>query len=344
VLRTAANENVTRQMLWVSIALIEAIRDEGLQTSVAIKILMGQLDRQFKSILDNSEKHFAAKPPKNLIKNLLYYVGRSKSNGHFVSQIKQAFHLDQILPDPETLSIARSDLSAPNNDLIDSVTTILIENLAEIKVHLDVFMRSHEREPEILTELSGKLPQIADALDMLGQGTYRNLIQEQITQLDSMGSGKTTISNEGLMQIADALVLIETKLTEPDNLEMHRWVIDEIKIDIAKVKETFNQEKWESEKPMVLQEVPNLLNRIRGSMLVMNLERCATVLDNTSTYMQDEVINQKQAPNEQIQSHLANIISSIEYYLELFLENSVLQDTILEAAEMNLQALGVKSA
>lgn len=174
-LRPSANDPDTSRVLWAASGVAEGLKDSGIESSVAVKQLMGQVDRQFKRIIDEGEFALTNDPPKDLLKNLLYYVATSNSKGERVNEIKTAFDLAEIMPDTETLERARADLSAPNAALMKTVSSVLLEDLTQVKDNLDVFVRSDERDPTVLVNLCGKLAQMGDTLDMLGFGEQRML-------------------------------------------------------------------------------------------------------------------------------------------------------------------------
>jgi len=62
-------------------AVIEALRDGGLEGNVSLKRLLGHVDREMRRLQDAGEQGYSAAPPVELINNLLYYVARAQSAG-----------------------------------------------------------------------------------------------------------------------------------------------------------------------------------------------------------------------------------------------------------------------
>lgn len=366
-LRPAANDPDTGRVLWAASGVAEALKDQGIESSVAIKLLMGQVDREFKKIIDNGEFALSTEPPKELLKNLLYYVASSRSGGSLVSELKDAFHLSELIPDTETLERARADLSAPNAALMKTVSSVLLEDLTQVKDNLDVFVRSESREPQLLTDLSEKLVQMGDTLDMLGFGDQRMILQDQIRIIKAMGSGETAIEDPVLMDVAGALLSIESALSEPtsapveeaptegessdesiirqfadpERRKLVKRVVDEVKVDLSRIKESFNDYTRMPKNIDVLQEVPGLLDRIRGSLSMLTLNRAASVLSSASAYVQTSILNSSARPEARTLDLLADAISSVEYYLESLTESWGHPSAILDIAENSLAELGV---
>lgn len=368
-LRPAANDPDTGRVLWAASGLVEALQDGGLNSSVAVKLLMGQVDREFKKILDKGEFALSSEPPVELLKNLLYYVASSKSQGNRVSELKNAFALKDLIPDTETLERARADLSAPNAALMRTVSSVLLEDLTQVKDNLDVFVRTENRDPAVLSELCGKLSQMGDTLDMLGFGDQRMLLQDQVSVLTDMSEGKREIEEVALMDVAGALLSIESALGEPgarpaesrggqfaasedsiirefgdpEQRKLVKQVVEQVKLDLDAIKNAFNDYSRAHKHIDVLQEVPGHLDRIRGSLSMLTLERASAIMEKAANYVQAEIINKAQRPEPHTLDLLADSISSVEYYLESLTESWGHPTAILDVAEQSLAALDVQS-
>ncbi|MDH5734607.1 MAG: Hpt domain-containing protein, partial [Gammaproteobacteria bacterium] len=72
--KNSANHSIRR--LWnCSAALVDGLMHDGLDANVSIKMILGQVDRSIKELIDNGEEAFTEKSSRELLKNLLYYVG-----------------------------------------------------------------------------------------------------------------------------------------------------------------------------------------------------------------------------------------------------------------------------
>ena len=69
------------QLWWVVSAVIEGLRDGGLDGNVSLKRLLGHVDREMRRLHDAGETAYAAAPPVEIMNNLLFYVARSRSSG-----------------------------------------------------------------------------------------------------------------------------------------------------------------------------------------------------------------------------------------------------------------------
>ncbi|MFP4610761.1 MAG: Hpt domain-containing protein, partial [Thiohalophilus sp.] len=368
-LRESASEEEMNRLLWVAGGLVESLRQGGLDSNVSIKLLLGQLDRQFKKIIDNGVTALSHEPPAELLKNLLYYVASSQSDGELTREIKEAFKLKDVLPGAGVLERARADLSGPNAQLMKTVSTVLLEDLTRVKDNLDLFVRAEERHVDELNPLCTTLKQMADTLGMLGLGVQRNVINEQIEILEAMVSGERVVDDNTLMDMAGAMLSIENSLGEiataraaneeydesadkSENAErlqgverqkLLQIVIEQAKIELARIKEVLSDFSRNPGNRDMLDVVPHSFEQIRGSILILNLERAAGLLDRLTDHIR-KLQTGSAAPDEDSLDHLADAISSIEYYLESLAGKWGNPDAILNVAEQSLNHLEQGSA
>ncbi|MFO7603676.1 MAG: Hpt domain-containing protein, partial [Gammaproteobacteria bacterium] len=363
-LRSASVDSELSRLLWSAEGILEGLQAENLQTGVAIKLLMGQVDRQIKRVIDQGEQAFNTLPADDLVKNLLYYVAQSESGTPVVDEIKQAFKLQQAMPDAARLEQARAELSAPNAALMGTVSSVLLEDLNQIKDNLDVFVRAEERNIDVLREMSLKLNQMADTLGMLGYGTQRKTVQEQVAVMQSMVDGQRDMDDNSLMNIASAILFIETSLKEPggqkarpaegdhheDRMrdpefrQLMASVLAEARNELNKVKESVNNFSLSPRNTSLLKDVPPMLDRIRGSLAMLNLERAESLIDSAEGFVRHKILQADKAPNETELDALADAISSIEYYMESLVDSWGDPTAILDVAEESLRLLGALEA
>ncbi len=86
------------QLWWVAGAVVEALRERGLESSVSIKRLLGLADREIKRLYEQGEALYAQHPPVELLNNLLYYIARATSAGPRVTAVRNSFRLGELLP------------------------------------------------------------------------------------------------------------------------------------------------------------------------------------------------------------------------------------------------------
>ncbi|MEY2853181.1 MAG: hypothetical protein RL030_313, partial [Pseudomonadota bacterium] len=174
------------QLWWVIGALLESLRDGGLEGSVSIKRLLGLADREMKRLYDEGERRYAQIPAVELLNNLLYYVARSTTAGPRVLSVRSSFRLGELLPVDESIEQERENLSAPSVKLMQTVAAAIREDLSKIKDVLDIYVRRGGAVPEELGAQVELLRKIGDTLGVLGLGEQRARVQEEIRKLEAL--------------------------------------------------------------------------------------------------------------------------------------------------------------
>ena len=365
-LRQAASEQEVNRLLWVAGGLVESLKQGGLDSSVSIKLLLGQLDRQIKKIIDNGITALSDEPPQDLLKNLLYYVAISQSSDERTRELKDAFNLDEVMPDTHTLEQARADLAGPNAALMGTVSAVLLEDLTRVKDSLDVFMRKEDSELAELKPLCDTLNQMADTLGMMGLGLQRRMVQDQVEVLNAMANGERELEENTLMDVAGAMLSLETslqeasvaraaneeaeevvgeagdaqqKLHQAEQQQLLRTVIEQAGDEFAHVKDALNDFSRNTAGAEVLEVIPNKLDQIRGSLDILSLDRASQLLDRCIRYVRTELLEKRVVPEEEALDAFADAVSSVEYYLESLAGKWGNPETILDIAEKSLETL-----
>jgi len=364
-LRQAASEQEVNRLLWVAGGLVESLKHGGVDSSVSIKLLLGQLDRQIKKIIDNGITALSDEPPQDLLKNLLYYVAISQSSDERTRELKDAFNLDEVMPDTHTLEQARADLAGPNAALMGTVSAVLLEDLTRVKDSLDVFMRKEDSELSELKPLCSTLNQMADTLGMMGLGLQRRMVQDQVEILIAMANGERGLEENTLMDVAGAMLSLESSLQEAsvaraaneeaeevgeageahqklraaEQQQLLRTVIEQAGDELAHVKDALNDFSRNAASAEVLEIIPNKLDQIRGSLDILGLDRASNLLDRCVSYVRIELLHKQIVPEEEALDAFADAVSSVEYYLESLAGKWGNPDTILDIAEKSLETL-----
>jgi len=362
LLHSSTTENATR-LWWVASGIVEGLLDGGLEASNSVKQLMGhQIDRQIKRVIDQGEQSFSENPPVELLKNLLYYVATSTSQGTRTGQIKIAFNLEQLLPGSVDVNEAFAQLRGSKTDLMQSVSAVIKEDLLHVKDQLDIFVRTKDKPVSDLEPLNTHLNRISDTLAMLGLGDLHKIIQDQnrsITEIVQSGMQPSELS---LMEVASALLYVEssleglqssanssalssqekvdTLLPPSEQRQLNNLVIGEATKLVTEVKEAFNAYATDTANRAAIETTPGKLDEIRGVLAILDLRRAANLLNTAIDYIRHQLLRDDIEPNQKALDLLADVITSIEYFLEAVAENRGHPENILRVAEASAQELG----
>ena len=331
------------QLWWVVGGVLESLQNGGLETSVAVKRLLGQTDRQIKFLIDEGQEAFDNHPVADLLNNLLYYVARSGNAGERISEIRAAFNLSELLPGDEQVEHAREALSAPSIKLMKTVAGAIREDLGRVKDVLDIFVRTGMTNSAELVPQLDLLKKISDTLGVLGLGELRGDIDSEIERLKDVVAKGGPAEERTIIEIASTLLRVEDRLdqqlvrlivpAEPlragdepqplapaedaDYRQVAEAVMRESIINLARIKETFSQALTSKKDSQGLDAVPGLIRGIKAGLLMLNKTRAMQVVEKVGDLLLLALggtgpgrLTQKET------DRLADAIVSIEYYME----------------------------
>src|SRR5690606_28971267 len=89
-------------------------------------------------------------------------------------------------------------------------------------------------------------------------------------------------------------------------------------------------------------KVPPLFNQIKGGLLLLNEGHAASLIDALRAYVAERILADQALPADASLDDLADVISSVEYYLENLREGRVFGSTVLDVAAKSLEQLGCR--
>ncbi|MEN9465533.1 MAG: hypothetical protein RL217_1714, partial [Pseudomonadota bacterium] len=313
--------------------------------------LLRQLDSLLKEGIELGAVALNRPAPDELIKNLLFYVARTDVQSEAIAQVQEQFHLRQALPTEAELQQEREAFARPDRHTISDVLAVLIEEITAVKDGLDLLVRGQGDRLAALPELATSLKHIADTMGMLGLGMPRTVILEQLNLITQMQSSQA--SSDGiLLDVAGALLYIEATLSgmqregnfnayvkETALSDAQKAVLREARNVLEEVKDAviaYIANHWATNE---LLETPAMLHSIEGSLSMIPLPRVAGILAQSASFVKKVIEQQEQVPWPLLDT-FADILSSVEYFLERYNEDARHADkNLLERAEQALLKL-----
>ncbi len=353
----------SERIWWVGAGLIQALYDKSLELSVAVKIILGRVDRQIKRLIDEGEGVFQIDSPDELIKNMLYYLAQSTSQAPRVVELKKNFKLDQASDNGEEILSAREQLVGFNANLMVNVSAQIKEEMLRIKDDMDIAMNAQKGDSSALAPVCDRLHTVADTLDMLGMQRLSRLAREQEEFLSRLVDKGQALKDAEVMRVAGALLFIEsslydlnlessadyldgsaarggTQMAEAEFRELVKIVTNEALIELARFKDVFARFISDPSLRDTLKEVAESLTVTRGILMILGYDRPARIVETAQLFLAAEVIERAHPPVERVLDLFANVIGGIEYFFESLVEKAVAPDTALDLAERSLSELG----
>jgi chemosensory pili system protein ChpA (sensor histidine kinase/response regulator) len=122
-----ADSALSRRLLWVASAFLEALRDGSLESSKETKPMLGKIEQQVRVLVAKDEAGLEAEVVSDLLKGLLYQLAHSTAAGPRASAVKEAFELQQFAAEADTA------LGGMNAELKRTVSADIVEELTKVK-------------------------------------------------------------------------------------------------------------------------------------------------------------------------------------------------------------------
>ncbi len=370
-LRSISHDAATRRLWWIGAGVIDAVENGGLEAGVAVKLLFGRVDREIHRFATSGEAAFSAAPSRELTKSLLYYVAHSTDHGARSTAIRNAYHLDTLLPTVTELQHAQGSMTGRNKNLLGTVSAAIKDDLLRVKESLDIFLRSTHSDPAELAGQAEVLDRVGDTLGMLGLGVPRRVVGEQRIVIDEIARRQRPFDEGALLDVAGALLYVEASLDDhidrlgasnddadggvdtsgvklSGNLELPqaevRKILDalmrEAAVNIQQAKQdiiAFIESPWDHARVV---QIPRLLEEITGALRMLGLGDAAQLMTAIVRFIEVELIAHHRVPTAEQMDQLADGLAAVEYYLEATREQRRNREKILDVARDSLGELG----
>jgi chemosensory pili system protein ChpA (sensor histidine kinase/response regulator) len=335
-LERAAGSEQVKQLWTILTAVLTAVRGGGLEASVTLKRLIGQVDRQLKRLIDGGEAALVNAPPVELINGLLYYVAKASSQDPRIEALRKQYNLGEMLPQQAQIEQAREGLAGPSVKLMRTVAQAIKEDLDTVKDALDIFVRTGMQGADKLSPQLDMLKKIGDTLGVLGLDKARGQIQRETQELAAIVTNGRSPAQAALEKIAATLLDVEDALDrelvravlpgdEADKAEaggdsdtqrqVTRAVMGECTVNLAKVKEAVIELVENPSDTRPLEQAKPQLRGITAGLLMLNKTKAVTVVERVGAVIGTRLAAGTKLRPEYLE-RLADAIVSVEYYLE----------------------------
>ena len=348
------------QLWWVAGAVLEALRQGGIDGSVSVKRLLGHADRELRRLQELGEPAYAAAPPVELLNNLLYYVARSRTAGPRAASVRRSFRLEEVLAASGQADDSSDTLSAPSVRLMNTVAAAIREDLTRVKDVLDIFVRKGATQVDDLVPQLEMLRKIGDTLGVLGLGELRDRVLGEIGSLEAIVERRQAADDAALLGIAAALIQVEDSLdaqlvrlilpdgrggsaaAEPVDEEFRQVreaVLRECAVNMARIKDAIAQAAGVPAEAQGFDQVPQLVRGITAGLLILEEPRAVEVMERLGRVLAGMALPDLGTLAGPRLDHLADAIVALEYYMEMLQAGRPDPGRMLASAEQAVAAL-----
>ena len=351
--------------IWIVIGtLVEGLLKRGIDSSPSVKMLLGSGDRQLKLILDIGEDKFEKEYSKELVKNALYYVGICSVESERITAVKEAYKLDELIPQQEQDTGAA--IGGLNTELFNTVSKGISNDIERVKDVLELFVHGSDQDSEQLVDVVDQLGKIADTYGMLGMGATRQAIMEQRSVLEKIIDGSVQANEAIVSGVAFELLNAESELKEyistrsgaiditpqhsdqivpaSEYREVVRAAVNEALKNFSEAKEAILLFVSGSGDDEQFDIILNRLQEVHGVAMMLPLVRVCSQIEKLQEYIQVALVDNSRQTEAEEQDTIADVVSSIEYYFEALSEGRPGVEHGLNAGDVAAAKLEVISA
>ncbi len=345
-------QGTLRVALWeVVSAFLSAVDESVIAESVSIKKLFRQLDEELQQLVDEGVSALNQKTSDEFLKNWLYYLSSLKNTNDAISCVVERYALKNasVLVHENNKSIKPIDSSA-----MRAVAQAIVDEFSEVKTILANCHASGQLSTD-LSFIRSVFQRAADTLAILSVNTLRQEMLVNIARIDQLKSYQgddfpTSQLNVIETSIAEIEGELESSLLDSQSVNgandrsfdaAQEEALQESRNGLEEAKDSvvnYIATQWNIKN---LQPVPEILQGVVTHLTTLSFQVPAEILDACANYIETRLINQPVKPKWEQLDSLADVIASVDYFLEVFLLTKEEDHAILHGAEQGLLDLGV---
>ncbi len=286
----------------------------------------------------------------------LYLIALAEPGDALLQELQQDYHLTQWCLSERRMTEEFDLMCGPGHSVIRTVSSVLAEELAQLKDHLDMLSRGVFTGGEG-GSLQEQIRRLAQTLKMLGLDEISVRTQswiEHVAGWDAQAPGDELLQLvDMIVDVEDAMSRLLKEVTPGFNLEQGEATISPHQLDEARAmlvaesrsglslaKRAITSFMEAGYDRMHLANVPSTLNSVAGGMAFLGIRRAEAVLQQSAAYIEYRLLREEAAPEMTAMELLADAISSIDYYLESLAAHKPIGDAVLQLAENSVAELG----
>jgi len=333
------------QGLYIASAFVEGLANGSIHLTTTTKKLLKDLDDELKRMSSGLSSALKQKTDEHLLKSILYHISESETDTGKIHNLKKTLDLEKSAPSNQIEQIA-----APDKETLDSVVSVLVEELGQIKDSLDIMVRGNVHELQSLASLVPSIKHISDTMAMVGLAVPRKVLQEQINNINAFIESDQAPSDSDMMDIAGALLYVEASLSgighsedneRPKLNDAHEAVIAAARNGLEQTKEAITDFIGSHFDLKYLKQIPAQLNSISGGLHMIHQDKAARIILSSVRYVNQKLIADGHTPAWTELDTLADALMGVEYYLErLGQDGSSASEKWLEQSQNSVAQLG----
>ncbi|HWR96147.1 MAG TPA: Hpt domain-containing protein, partial [Arenimonas sp.] len=352
-------DDSSKKLFWVASCLLHAVAEGKLEATKALRQSIVKIDQEVSYINNRNSGEARQSSPVRLTQELLYFVSQAPDASSGLRQVYDTFELAHNIPDEDEIKHAKSSLLGRNNALLQSVSAVIKEDILRVKDSLDMAIRQTDAAPADMSGLVDVLARIESTLGLIDADKAKELIRLNKELVSGFVSSGKSPSEAKLMEIAKSLLSVEMMLDHKvadiagrkqakmasdflSSSQSHQLLdalIRESIVNFTLARQAyvaFVESYWDHEQ---LAAIPTLLKQVSGALAILEFTPVSSYIDAINAFTRVEFIEKSAVPSGEQMERLAEVLASLEYYLESVRDRRPNRERILEITEKSLEAL-----
>ncbi len=349
-----------RFALWEIVsALVTGLQKNLISETVSIKELLRQLDDEFGQLIDQGTHALDIPTSDELLKNLLYYLTSLTGSTAEIDHVSRSYRLE------DAFSVVRStdynQAAKPvESSAMRAVAAAIIDEFSDIRACFSQ-CRTQQNCAEHIDHIYNAFQRVADTLAVLGVGHLRKNMLDNLEIVDTLRENTSGLfahqmafPDEQFDHLDNSMSAIEAELessllaTQLSMDSAGRYFNEEQVLALQESRNGLEEAKdavvnyiatqWDVRS---LQVVPTVLRDVGKRLTVLTLPLPSQILMVCASHIETNLMQSSTPPNWEQLDSLADVIASIDYFLESLSLTQIEDNEILKGAEKGLVALGV---
>ncbi len=354
---------VAGQRWQLASVLLEASVAMQLENTIARKQLWARLEKQLRELAYNAESALQGPEP-DWEHQALFLLALSGTKDSKAQQLLLAATNAPVDGDwtERSLRQERNRMFGKTSDTVDSMARELRLEMGQAKRVVE-YMVTQAVTDKAITTLAARLKKIADAVRLAGLSESHDLLWDMLRTLKRWHSGEVTASHDDVLAMADSLLFIESRFSEIDGLspmqaaptqsdqlfmvsrrqllDAQGIVIGECLNNLTHIKSVIGIYIDNAFDESRLNDLDVFVRQVRGGLVILELSRAGAIIDSASHFISK--LNHEKVPASDLprmMEALADVLITVEHYLEEYEISRKGDDNLLMIAEKSLEALG----
>ncbi len=336
---------------WIAQAAVEGFQTGGLIISPPRLKLFAKLDLQIRELgqINHNLNLKAKEQADELCFELLYLVSLSDAKDELTNELKAHYELPSVGLTERNLTQEFMLLKGLSDDDYDTLFTTILDDI--LKVQTDLIAEDYQAGSPELIALHDQLKQMHSLFSVLEYQSLEISLKEAYERIQLCINKNTALSDTDRRYSSDVLSQIETHLYEKrrsqarDETNLQRERLTDEKLNACKearkqihviIKQLENYSLNDHD-PQLLNSGPGTLQRTAEHLHILKIDNITQLLVELIGVFEDYFV--KEPATIQALELLADILCSIEFYLETLENNHIPSPKIYQFADENLAKL-----